>query len=309
MHEAWPARGLVSKSCLHILDILVEDFIITVINVHIPDVRSKPPAFQNLFKFSSKQFASRMVIVGDFNAHIWKLDLTPSDRRFIGHNLLHDYCNENGFDLKNLIHGGGFSVKNTWASNLSLRYTWSNSRSISQIDHLLCNSEDVLFRNMSEVWVSSVHTNHKFLSATLTIRHKQTATNRKRGYTGAPCDGHVVSPKRIKLTNATSHPCLVAHSKKTWFLPSLATVDGVSAYHKAVAHNLVKYNKTPVSSIPNLRSNAKDLWQNFKKIIHSSAASALPIPKVQLSPSRLAARDSYRFARRSLRKNPMDSNS
>lgn len=157
------------RRCFLACDVLLDDSLITFINVHIPNVRSHPAEFQQLLKFTSARFASRLVIAVDFNAHIGRSDLTHSDKQYIGENLYHEYCNENGLDLKKLIHGGGFSVKNTWATNASLRFTWSNSCSKSQIDHVLCNTDILCFRSMYKIWVPTVHTDHKLLSTTIMV--------------------------------------------------------------------------------------------------------------------------------------------
>lgn len=85
---------------------------------------------------------------------------------------MHNYWNANGDKLKNLLHVGQFSVKNTWAKSLSLQSTWSNSKSHSQIDHMLCNSTQICFRKIAASWVQTVKTDHKLLSAELIITKK-----------------------------------------------------------------------------------------------------------------------------------------
>ncbi len=80
------------------------------------------------------------ILLVDFNAHIGKFDLTSNDKRYIGQNLLrvHDQCNDNGEDLKHLIHIGKLHMINTWKRSTTLEYTWANKTSKSQIDHILC---------------------------------------------------------------------------------------------------------------------------------------------------------------------------
>lgn len=160
------ARGLaflVHVSLVHIIrniraisrNILIceatnNDNSIVLINVHIP-----------LRNITSTHKQSKVIILGDFNAHIGNKDLTEDDKQYIGPNLYHDICNDNGKELKHLIHAGKFSVKNTWSKSPSIRTTWSNDRFHSQIDHFLCNSTSIHFRHTFGTRIHTVSTDHK----------------------------------------------------------------------------------------------------------------------------------------------------
>lgn len=91
-------------------DIILDAQIVTVINVHMPDVSGDTNEFTNLNLFVTKHWDKAMIIVGDFNAHIGKLDLTATDKLYIGPNLLHDHCNANGDEVRNMVHIGQFSI-------------------------------------------------------------------------------------------------------------------------------------------------------------------------------------------------------
>lgn len=144
---------LVHHSCSHMIrqvhnvshnilacDSLLDDNIITILNVHIHQGTNGDIDFNHLHNFVSSRTTEKLIICGDFNAHLGKLDLTADDKKFVGPNLFHDHCNDNGENLLNLIHFGEFSVHNSWQRSRSLRVTWTNGTSLSQIDHVLCNS-------------------------------------------------------------------------------------------------------------------------------------------------------------------------
>lgn len=63
---------------------------VTIINVHIPCEAEKHNEFQLLTEFATAKDRTNVIILGDFNAHIETLDLTASDKLYIGSNLLHE---------------------------------------------------------------------------------------------------------------------------------------------------------------------------------------------------------------------------
>lgn len=324
------ARGLailVHKNRLHTIrklyklsddvlacDLLLDGHLITIISVHIPDVTTKPDAFHTLFQFIMTKLASSIVIVGDFNAHLGKLDISQSDKQFIGPNLLHDHCNANGMELKNLIHGGRFSVKNTWAHHRSLRFTWTNSYSTSQIDHMLCNDARIIFRLMSAAWVEAVPTDHKFISATLAYRPAiETEPVRKRGHVDTADDDiqqlHLKRRRRsqAQITNVSHHGANV-YKRHNWYLPLLQTEDGVNKYQQTVLEQIDKHLKDTTLPLNADKNSINDSWSELKRTLHASADIALPIPVTSLTPGRQKAESAYKAARGKLHSNPTNRN-
>lgn len=108
---------------------------ITLVNVHIPSGDGKDLEFVKLTSFIARMKGAPMILLEDFNAHIGKLDITDEDRQFIGPNLYHAESNENGEDLKNLIHLHRLSLKSSWGKSKSTLTTWTNGKTYSQIDN------------------------------------------------------------------------------------------------------------------------------------------------------------------------------
>jgi len=150
----------------------------TFINVHIP--ASGHAEFNILCDFVTTHTGSKGIILGDFNAHLGVHDLTLSDRTYVGPRLHHDLWNDNGEELKTLMHLGHFAAKNTWSKYPSVLTTWTNSKWSSQIDHLLCNSTSISFHRVIATWVHTVATDHALLSAELIVRNKDDKPRKKK---------------------------------------------------------------------------------------------------------------------------------
>lgn len=101
---------LVHLSCLHLIkrvytissNIMSCDFLLNdhLVNVHIPQDDDGAIEFGNPKDFVVRRNTSQMIILGDFNAHIAKLDRTAGDKMLVGPNLFHDLCHANGYELK-----------------------------------------------------------------------------------------------------------------------------------------------------------------------------------------------------------------
>lgn len=150
------------------LEMSHENSLIMFLNVHMPQ-GDDAVQFDKLRDFTMLHNASDIIMLGDFNAHLGMHDLTGRDKVFIGPMLYHDHCNDNGEELKHLLHLGHFSVKNTWSKSPSLLTTWTNKPVSSQIDHLLCNAPLIRFRRIYAIWVHTVPTDHAFLSAEIQL--------------------------------------------------------------------------------------------------------------------------------------------
>lgn len=127
---------------------------------------------------------TRIIILGDFNAQIGSRDLTDIDHQFIGPNLYNDICNDNGEELKQLVHANSLSDKNKWCKSPSVQITWSNNKYHSQIDHILCNSPTIKFRQIFGNRIHLVSTNHKLISTDIYIADDRNEKQFKRN--GSP---------------------------------------------------------------------------------------------------------------------------
>lgn len=115
----------------------------------------------------SSQIKSNTIVVGDFNAHIGKKDIYPGDAYLIAPNLFHERNNDNGTDLKNVLHLSGLRLKNSFERSKSISRTWKIGSSESQIDHVLMSHKHILnCIKMYEKW-NSVKTDHKILVTAL----------------------------------------------------------------------------------------------------------------------------------------------
>lgn len=83
------------------------------------------------------QIRQNVIIAGDLNAHIGTQDKADVDKAIIGNNLLHQYCNANGLELKAFLHGARLKNYLSFSSSPSVKITWTNGRSTSQLDHVL----------------------------------------------------------------------------------------------------------------------------------------------------------------------------
>lgn len=96
------------------------------INVHMPSDTTTLRGFSDfhhLHNFLHTRKNETTIILGDFNAHLGIHDLTEADKKYVGPSLYHDQCNDNGLELKNVLHMGKYSVKNTWSQSPSLSTT------------------------------------------------------------------------------------------------------------------------------------------------------------------------------------------
>lgn len=178
---------LIHVSCAHRISLNIlacevshDNTVLTVINVHITQGVDGVTEFNAFNGFISARCNALMIILGNFNAHIGKSDLTVCDLLYIGSNLYHDICNDNGDELKNLLHLGCFSMKNSWSTSSSLLTTWTNNTVSTQIDHVLCNSSTIKFRNSFGTWVHALATDHKLISTDIQISNVSKARPHKR---------------------------------------------------------------------------------------------------------------------------------
>lgn len=132
-------RRISDDSCSYMLEVFGEKVVFLSCYVR-SEVSVESGEFHKIRNFLltlPASLARNVVIVGDFNAHIGIRDRTDQDKGIFGNNLHHDICNANGLGLKSLLHGFRLKDQLTFSASSSVRVTWSNGRSMSQIDHVL----------------------------------------------------------------------------------------------------------------------------------------------------------------------------
>lgn len=75
-----------------------------LIYVYMPSDDTSSSNFIDLCAYILHLNYANVILLIDFNAHVGYSDKTVSDYLFIGNNLFHSKSNDNGVDLKNLIH-------------------------------------------------------------------------------------------------------------------------------------------------------------------------------------------------------------
>lgn len=86
------------------IELLHDNRTMLFINVHMPQGATSGSEFCELRSFILKHTNSMIILFGDFNAHLGKDDLTADDMRYIGPNLYHQHDNDNGDELKAILH-------------------------------------------------------------------------------------------------------------------------------------------------------------------------------------------------------------
>lgn len=269
-----------------------EQMTLVFINVHMPQGSDGSMEFNSLKHYISKIKCNKTIILGDFNGHIGSHDLTVGDRNYIGPNLHHDICNDNGDELKHLLHYGEFSVKNTWGTSPSLTTTWSNSQYASQIDHMLCNTSTIQFREMNATWIHSVNTDHKLLAANLHVFEDTPSTRMRKRHSDT------INPTPTKTNRI--------HNRTTRWDPSLLLSDTqrLNNYQKELTIGALAIASIEEGQYTHARSAPAMLWKRVEKLITQTASNTIPIVKPTLSPNRLAAHHNYTTERRKLASNP-----
>lgn len=120
------------------MEIKLEHATVMIVNVHMPQDKNDAE-FHALRTFLLNHVGSVIIIMGDFNAHIGRLDLTEEDKKVIGPRIHHEYCNDNGKELKNIIHASTLNLHITWSRSPSVLITWKSGNMTSQIDHIMSN--------------------------------------------------------------------------------------------------------------------------------------------------------------------------
>lgn len=141
---------------------------------------------------------NKIVLMGDMNAWIGKRDLSEEDKRFVGTNLHHDYCNANGLALKNLLHCERMKDYLTLSQSKSCKVTWANKRSSSQLDHVAISKLDwIVFPEVKCFFHPLIVSDHKVVVCV--FKKAKVSTSAQR--VAVPRNGSTVShpAKRVRL--------------------------------------------------------------------------------------------------------------
>lgn len=126
---------------------------ILVISAHLTEEIGTEMEFDRLKNFLKLYESLPTIILGDFNAHLGKLDVTNPDHVFMGQHLYHDKCNNNGRLLKDLASQAKLFIKNTFRTKRMNKWkyilttcrqkdkTGASKPIEAQLDHVLTSRE------------------------------------------------------------------------------------------------------------------------------------------------------------------------
>lgn len=133
-----------------------------LVNVHAPNSNSSN-FFTTLGNYVNKNpLKDRIVLLGDFNAHVGKDDLENSEKKFFGAHIGHNLCNANGEFFKALVMLHDLKCY-SMNFNDSLLVTWSNGVSSSQVDHIVASSRPSFKINQIKAFWTELNVDHKLL--------------------------------------------------------------------------------------------------------------------------------------------------
>lgn len=120
------------------------------------------------------QDSYHVVIVGDFNSHLSNQGLSASEVRLIGKYAGHENFNSNGQQMRMFLGLYSFAVRSTQGiANQGFRWTWTNNRITSQVDHILTHTGSRLFlRSLQCTMPKTVSTDHKVLLCNIVDNRK-----------------------------------------------------------------------------------------------------------------------------------------
>lgn len=270
---------------VQVLEMTMEDARIWIVNAHIPHDDGDYD-FGAIRAFILKYSDRRIILLGDFNAHLGRLDLTMEDKSYIGPQIGHDYCNINGEELKNIIHAGNFNVNSTWSRSSTVRVTWRSGDSWSQIDHMMSNDTSLRFQRILATWSSTVQTDHALLMAEIELKERN--TKRKR-----TCTDNHESDRRYKK-----------QTLNRWDLTKLKDETHARRYKHELALGAKALLEAQCEDNRQETSEVETLWTRTYKLITRTAATTLTQDESVLPPERQRAQSEYNHLRSLLQKRP-----
>lgn len=136
-----------------------------------------------------EQLRNNVIMAGDMNAHIGIQDLTEVDKAMIGRNLHHQQCNANGFELKSFLQGARMKNYLTFSQSSSVKITWTNGKSMSQLDHILMTHMNFMKApRIRAFYDTTVNSDHKMIECVIRHDHEaqHTQTSQAEKYTRPP---------------------------------------------------------------------------------------------------------------------------
>lgn len=244
---------------------------VLIINVHIPQDNSGPE-FDALRAFVFQNSTATIVRLGDFNAHIGRVDLTNEDKLYIGPKLYYDHCNENGEELKNIVHAGNLRINNYWSRSPSVFITWKSGKMKSQIDHILSNYSNVRLSQIIAIWNHNIATDQSLLMGDMDILPDSPGIKRKIEDDPSP---HKITKRQ--------------HVKK-WDLKKLEIPAHAQHYQKKLVLGAAALLETADDDTSQEPDERESLWQRTSKLILRTANATLPKTDSPLTPEQYNTR-------------------
>jgi endonuclease/exonuclease/phosphatase family metal-dependent hydrolase len=265
---------------------------IKIVSCYIPpDERRKIEHLKLQEYLTTEEVGTETIILGDFNARIGTDDLTYEDRNYIGEQLYHKQTSTGGWLLKNLLHMQGLVLKNTFSGSRTVKITFSNGKSQSQIDHVLMKKNGALrIKKIRATWTTL--SDHKLLVVPLDERKEENSDSRKRKRDHQDQDETTTTQSNLKRSRTTT-------VKSNWNLELLAIPEKASKYADELKNRLdqaIRNKQSEHTTVPaelaSRTSNVDDdsmEWEEVKECIINAANDTLHTPKPPISPRRKEA--------------------
>lgn len=303
-----------------------------LINVYVPSDDTSSPCFSDLCAYILRLNHANVILLGDFNAHVGYSDKTASDCPYIGNNLLHSTSNDNGVDIKNLIHMTKFKLRSSFEASKSLLTTWSSGNKVSHIDHILFSPVTSLIPlHMSTSW-TKVRSDHKLLvccvklskSAALQYCLRQTTAlsrnsdikaapslrdlqgkandfpgKRRRGSYTSDLPPQLGALKKAKATHDVNCGSPVKDQK--WNVDNLSNKRQRESYESDLQSQMGAFKKAKVAC-----ASVSDKWAHISTCIKQAASRQLNNAKSPITPKRNSALGNFQKSKFKHLKNPTE---
>lgn len=248
---------------------------VNILNVYMPS--SSTSDFIDLGAYALKLNLNNVLVLEDFNAHIGRNDRTESDSMLVGNNLYHDKCNENGEDLKKILHATRYKLKSSFEKSGSLLITWHSGMRQSQIDHVLLSpmtAFDCCY--MSGSW-TELRTDHKLIICDICVSPTPSIA----------ASSVAAKPEDHKIIGICKATCPVAVNPK-WNVDNLSDVKSRIAFQRDLMVGMEGYRKEKGK----LKS-VDEKWARLTSSLKFSASRTLNKAKPPLTPRRKSALDDH----------------
>lgn len=217
---------------------------LNLVNVHGPN-KNADRFFADLGIVVGGVTDSRTLLVaGDFNSHLSCSNLSPEESQLIGKFAGHAEFNENGTQMRIFLSLNRLAVRSTQTnSNHGFRWTWTNERLRSQVDHFLTHLQSGFYlRRLRAFLPSTFSTDHKLLLCSLVETHS--------------------SPP-----SPLSRTARYGSNKKKCLEPALLKVPEIQKkFHEHLSSK---------AAVLDPHSSVDQNWEKFRDKVQSSAAAVL----------------------------------